>query len=320
MMRRHQVLLLALAAQSALAWEAKPLREIAVYPERSAQAQVVSLNESKLAAELAARIVRLAVEPGQRIARGALVAELDCRDFQLAAERAEAGRNASEAHARLAELQHARTLKLATEGFVSKDALDSQRAGLDASRADVAVNVAALKTAQAALAKCRVRAPFPAIVLERLAQEGEMAMPGTPLVSLLDTSRIELRAEVQQADAGSLKSARKINLVTHEGRYPLRLVRLSPALLKASRMVEARLRFKAAGAPAGSSARILWTSPEMHVPARFLAQRQGKLGVFVVGNSEPRFHSLPEAQEGRPALAAGLTPESRIVVHGSGEL
>lgn len=320
MMRRHLILLLALAAQSALAWEAKPLREIAVHPERSAPAQVVSLNESKLAAELSTRIIRLTVEPGQRIARGALVAELDCRDFQLAAERAEAGRKASEAHARLAELQHARTLKLAADGFVSKDALDSQRAELDATRADVAVNVAALKTAQAVLDKCRVRAPFPAIVLERLAQEGEMAMPGTPLVSLLDTSRIELRAEVQQSDASGLKSARKIDFVTHEGRYPLRLVRLSPALLKASRLVEARLRFKAAAAPAGSSARMLWTSPEMHVPARFLVQRQGKLGVFVVGNGDPRFHFLPEAQEGRPALAAGLTAESRIVIPGTGEL
>lgn len=63
-------------ALPAFAWEAKPLREIAVYPERTAQAQVVSLNESRIAAELTARIVKLAVEPGQRIARGALIAQL----------------------------------------------------------------------------------------------------------------------------------------------------------------------------------------------------------------------------------------------------
>ena len=316
-MMHSLILLLAFSALPALAWEAKPLREIAIHPERSAQAQVVSLNESKLAAELAARISRLAVEPGQRIARGTLIAQLDCTDYQLATERAEAARKASEAHARLAELQHARTVKLAADGFVSKDALDSRRAELDAARADVAVNLAALKTAQAAQGKCRISAPFPAIVLERLAQEGEMEMPGTPLVSLLDTSRIEVRAEVQQADASGLKATRKIDLLGHDGRYPLRLVRLSPALLKTSRLVEARLRFITADAPAGSSARIVWASPEMHVPAKYLVQRQGKLGVFLVSNGAPHFHPLPDAQEGRPTKVAALNPETPVVISGS---
>jgi RND family efflux transporter MFP subunit len=165
-----------------------------------------------------------------------LIARLDCRDFELAVERAEAATTVSRARARLAELQHSRSVKLAGDGFLSKDALDSRIAELEASRAEVEVNTAAVKTARAALSKCEVRAPFPAIVLERLAQEGEMATPGAPLVSLLDTSRIEVKAEVQQTDAASLASARNPALVTGDGRYPLRLVRLSPALNKSSRL------------------------------------------------------------------------------------
>jgi RND family efflux transporter MFP subunit len=198
-------------ALPAFAWEAKPLREIAVYPERSAQAQVVSLNESRIAAELSARIVKLAVEPGQRIARGALIAQLDCRDYDLATERAQAAKAASQARAKLADLQYARAQKLTAEGFISRDGMDSRAAELDSARADVAVNAAALKTTRSAQAKCSVRAPFPAIVLERLAQEGEMATPGTPLASLIDTSRIEVKAEVQAADAAGLKLASQIS-------------------------------------------------------------------------------------------------------------
>lgn len=309
-----------LFALPAFAWEAKPLSQVAVFPERSAQAQVVSLSESKLAAELAARIVKLAVEPGQRIARGALIAQLDCRDFDLAGERALAAKTASAARARLAELQHARTQKLAAEGFISKDALDIRHAELDSTRAEVAINEAALKTARAAQGKCVLRAPFPAIVQERLAQEGEMAQPGTPLVSLIDTSRIEVRAEVQEADAAGLKSARRIAFVNNAGRYPLRLLRLSPALLKSSRLVEARLRFTGAAAAAGSSARVIWASPEHHVPAELLVRRQGRLGVFLATEQATRFHPLPNAQEGRPAKAEGLRPDSRIVVRGLGKL
>ena len=314
------LLMLSCAALPAFAWEAKPLREVALYPERSAQAQVLSLNESRIASELAARIVRLAVEPGQRIARGALIAQLDCRDYDLAAERASAAKAASAARARLADLQYSRTQKLAAEGFVSKEALDSRAAELEVARADVAVNAAALNTARAAQGKCAVRAPFPAIVLERLAQEGEMAQSGTPLLSLLDTSSIEVRAEVQADDAVSLKSASRIDFVDSAGRYPLRLVRLSPALTKNSRLAEARLRFTAAAAAPGSSARVFWQSREMHVPAQLLARRQGRLGVFVATDKTARFHVLPGAQEGRPAKATGLLPDSRIVVRGLGEL
>jgi RND family efflux transporter MFP subunit len=309
-----------LFALPAHAWEAKPLREIAVFPERSAQAQVVSLNESKIAAELSARIVKLAVEPGQRIDRGTLIAQLDCRDYDLAVERAQAATKASEARARLADLQHARALKLVTEGFISKDGMDIRGAERDTASADVSVNTAALNTARSAQARCVVRAPFPAIVLERLAQEGEIALPGTPLVSLLDSSRIEVRAEVQEADVAGLRTARQIAFVNADARYPLRLLRLSPARLKASRLAEARLRFTAAAAAPGSSARVVWASPDMHVPADLLARRQGRLGVFVATEKTARFHPLPNAQEGRPAKAAGLNADSRIVVRGIGEL
>lgn len=90
-------LILLPCASPVLAWEARPLREIAVHPERVAQARVVSLNESRIAAELAARVEALTVEPGQRVGRGAVLARLDCRDYRLASERAEAERAAAEA-------------------------------------------------------------------------------------------------------------------------------------------------------------------------------------------------------------------------------
>lgn len=307
-------------ALPALAWEAKPLGEIALYPQRAAQAQVVSLNESRLAAELSARVVSLPVEPGQSIARGAVVARLDCRDYELAVQGARAAMQAAEARARLMALQHARAVKLAGEGFLSAEALDSRQAELDALRAEVAVHGASLESARAATGKCVIRAPFPAIVVERLAQEGELATPGAPLVRLFDTSRIEVRAEVQVADAADLAAARDLRLVTPEASYELRLIRLSPAVTQSTRLIQARLRFSAAAARPGSSGRVVWRSGLPHVPPTLLVRRQGQLGVFVVDGATPRFVALPGAQEGRPARAEGLRADSRVVVSGFGRL
>jgi RND family efflux transporter MFP subunit len=313
-------LLAALPSRAAPTWGARPLREVAIFPERSAQAQVVSLNTTRLAAEIAAPVQALPVEPGQTIRRGEVVARLDCRDYELAARRAAAQLEANAARERLAALQLERAQRLVAENFISRDLLDTRQAEHDAARAAVAVERAALETARRQVEKCVLRAPFPAIVAERLAQVGEMAAPGSPLVALIDTSRIEVRAEVQAADAGSLMRARQLRLRLDGEDYPLRLARLSPAIEPASRLRQARLRFGAKTAPVGASGRVIWRDASPHLPAELLVRRGGRLGVYTASDGRPRFHPLPAAEEGRPARADGLTPESRIVVRGQNAL
>ena len=309
-----------LVSLPALAWEAKSLADIAVYPTRSAQAQVVSLNESQVAAEISAIIQRLPPEPGQTLAKGAVLAELDCRDYQLTTESAKAALVAAEAQARLAEQQHRRAVELAKEKFISKDLLDTRVTELDAARANVAVNQAAVKTAKRQEGKCVVRAPFPAVVVERLAQVGEMAAPGTPLVKLLDRSRIQVKAEVQEADVAGLSQAKSISFISPANNLPLRLLRISPAQARATRLSEARLAFKSRSASPGASGQVQWATPLPHLPPEVVLRRNGRLGLFVVEGGTPRFVPLPEAQEGRPAPANGLGKDATIVVKGAGEL
>ncbi len=304
----------------AWAWEAKPLAEIAVYPTHTAQAQVVSLNESQVAAEITATIKRLPPEPGQTLAKGATLAVLDCRDYALGTESAKASLAAAEAQARLAEQQHRRAVQLAQDKFISKDLLDTRTTELDAARASVAVNQAAVKTALRQEDKCVVHAPFPAVVVERLAQEGEMASPGTPLVKLLDRSRIQVKANVQEADVADLAQAKSIQFVSPMGSQALKLLRISPAQAASTRLSEARLAFKDKAASPGASGQVQWTARQPHLPPNVVVRRNGKLGVFVVENKTPRFTPLPDAQEGRPASAQDLGKNAVIVVSGAGEL
>lgn len=313
-------LLAALPVWAAPAWEARPLKEVAELPERTAQAQVVSLNTTRMSAEIAAPILALPVEPGQVIRRGEVLARLDCRDHEIAARRAESQLEASTARARLAALQLERAQRLLAENFISRDLIDARQAEHDAARAAVAVDRSALEAARRQVEKCVVRAPFRAIVAERLGQVGEMTAPGSPLLALIDTSRIEVRAEVQAADAGSLTTARELRFRLDGEAYPVRLARLSPAIDPASRLREARLRFTGRSAPVGASGRLIWREAAAHLPPELLVRRGAQLGVFVEAAGRPRFHPLPAAQEGRPARAEGLGADSRIVVRGQGAL
>ena len=306
-------------ASTALAMDSQSIKDIALYPQRSAQAQVVSLNESRIPADISAPIARITVEPGQVVKKGALLVVLDCRDYDLARARAEAALKASESQARLSGMQLTRSSKLADQGFIAKEALDSRQAEHEVALAETAVNRAGLKTAQHAQSKCKIRAPFPAVVLERLGHEGEMAGPGSPLLLLSDLSHIQIKAEVQWEDAEDLGVAQGISFQTQGKAYPVKLAQRSPALNRSTRLMEARLKFAGPTAPPGSTGRVFWNSHQAYLPPEITVRRGGQIGIYILEGSTPRFLPLPQAQEGRP-VPVNLPMQTRIVTQGQNDL
>jgi multidrug efflux pump subunit AcrA (membrane-fusion protein) len=93
------------AAQDKPAVSVRPLAEVAINPERDAAAQDVSLNESRISAEIAGRIEAVPVEVGQRLEKGAVIARIECRDHELARDLARAARAAMRSRLELAEQQ-----------------------------------------------------------------------------------------------------------------------------------------------------------------------------------------------------------------------
>jgi RND family efflux transporter MFP subunit len=302
-------------AASPVSIKSLPLSKVAIHPQREASAQVVSLNLAKLSAEIAARITSIPVEPGQRIAKGTVVAQLDCADTRIAAQRAQATLESSQARLKLAQQKLQRSSDLAARNFISSDALDARKTEAEVVAAEVKLDTAARAAAQRDVGKCTLRSPYPAIVEARLAQVGELASSGTPIVQLWDTSRMQLSAQVQPDDAEWLKQARPL-FVSQGDEYAVSLLRVSPAVNPASRTREARFSFGKNAPPPGSNGVLRWRDPRAFVPADYLVRREGRLGVFIVNGQTARFVPLPDAQEGRPASAAALTDNTRIVTDG----
>lgn len=289
-----------------------PLEQAVIHPQLTAQAQVTSRNISRLAAQISARIVALPVEPGQKLARGALVARLDCADYLIALQQAQANLAAADAQLKLAEQQLKRSEDLAARNFISGDALDQRRTEVNVTRAQHNVQAQQVSGARQNVSKCAIAAPFPAIVEARHGNVGELAEPGTPLATLWDIGGLEAMAQVQGQDAESLSQAKEIKLVTPDGSYPLKLKRISAAQSTSARTQEARLTFVKDIPNPGASGRIEWTSDTAHVPAEYVMTRNGQLGVFVAENNRARFVALPKAREGRPAPVS--LPASTLLI------
>ncbi|MEJ1337199.1 MAG: efflux RND transporter periplasmic adaptor subunit [Candidatus Sedimenticola sp. (ex Thyasira tokunagai)] len=289
--------------------------EMLFYPEQSAPATTLSLNNSRISAETVGRIRELPVRVGDQIEKGALLAALTCTDNRLRLRQAEAAVTNARAQLTLADRQIKRTRSLHKDRNISEELFNQREADQKSARANLASSIAAKEEAAVAVNRCNIIAPFSGIILERVASEGEWITAGTPLVRLLDSERLEVSAQIPTDLVESLKKGSGHTLDSSRRQFPLNLRHLLPVVKPRERNREARLTFSGKTALPGSSGRLLWKTATPHLPADLLLQRGNRLGLFLSVDGKARFHSLADALEGQPA-AVNLPPSSRLIIEG----
>lgn len=295
-------------------WTVRPLGELAVYPESRAPAQVVPLDEARLAAEVGGSITAMPAQQGAQVAKGALLASIDQRQYRIELDRAQAQLQVVSSRVKLAEAQFQQAESLAAKNFISPDGLRIRRTELEVQRSELAAARANLAAARLALDKTRVRAPFAGVVRERQASVGDLAAPGTPLLVLAATGNTEVRARVPAAQLDALRGTSAWTLVAGGSPQPLKLERVSPLVDKAGQTREVIFSTPDAISP-GTAGEVRWTTPVPHLPAAYVQQREGRYGVFLVRDGKPVFHPLPQFQPGRP-VALTLPLETAVVDQG----
>ena len=306
-------------AQAQTPVSAQALSELSFALTREAPAQVVALSDSLISAEISAPVKAINAEVGATAERGELLAELDCRDYDLQARELEAQQSAIQARLRFAEGQLRRARSLQQQRTISEELAEQRLAERDALRAEQTVIEASLQRVARNRERCRIQAPFGGVIIERLIDTGEYLTPGTPAFRMLAQQRVELTANVPLADLAGLERSSQIWLRTVVGDYPVRLRSVLPLLDVSAQTQQVRLQFTEASAPAGAAGRLVWQSG-LHLPARVLIQREDQFGVFLAINGRATFQALPDVQEGRPAPidnVPGLTPDSLVIIDGA---
>lgn len=278
--------------------------ELFVYPRREASATVLARNESQISAELAAVIKRIAVDVGQSVKAGDILAMLDETDAQLSLEQVQAQRDGLQARLRLARDQLKRARELKTNNFVSVDTVSQRTAEVVSLRAELAAVDAQVAIAQSRVTKTAVRAPYDAVVSQRQAQLGELTAPGAVLFSLVELGGERVAAQISTALAKGIEDRppKRYLFVSDDVEVAVQLMQLSPVITRASRTREARFTFIEEPLAAGLEGRIVWPDGGAHLPSAVMVQREGRLGVFTVEDETAVFVPVPDAREGRPAL------------------
>jgi RND family efflux transporter MFP subunit len=184
------------AAPAALPTAVVEVRQVFLtYP---AEAVVEAIHQATVSAQVQGRVVDMRADAGDSVKRGQLLMRIDEREATQAAAGAEAQAAAAGANLSNAKASFERSKNLFAQKFVSQAALDQAEAAYKASQAQYEAARAGHGQAATAKSFTAITSPLTGIVAQRLVEQGEMASPGKPLMTVFEPGSLRVVASIPQ--------------------------------------------------------------------------------------------------------------------------
>lgn len=308
--------------------------------------EVEAMAEVALAPKVSGRLIELAVEEGDSVAKGAIVALIDRDVFEATVKHAAATVGVAEAGVKLAQadyenacLGYDRTSRLFEQGTVPESSRDDAQAAYKGAAARVAVSEAELERAKAALELTRIdlkeselTAPFDAVVAEKLLDVGAIVSPGKAIVRLVSVDTVKVTAGVAERYLADLAPGETVTTVRVDAlggrQFDGVLGRVSPVLDRQTRTAEVEIRIPNPrhDLKPGMYARVTLVTrtaeDALLVPNDALLGREGFHYAFVVEGGRVRRAPVEVGlRSGRFAQVRGeVEPGDVVVTSGAGNL
>jgi RND family efflux transporter MFP subunit len=270
--------------------------------------------QAVIEAKVSGRITRLPVTLGQSIKQGDVLVELATQEVQAKFDQANAA-------FRQAELDFHRTANLRKQQAATQGELDAAQARYNVAKAAVA-------EAEALSGYAKIVAPFDGVVARKLADEGDLAMPGKPLLELEGRAGLRLVADVPALLSGHVLPDAKlaVRVDTLPDTITGTVAEISPGADPASRTVRMKLDLpETAGLRTGQFGRLAVPIGEatfLFVPPPALVRR-GQLEILFVaadGKAQMRLVRVGKETSQGMEILAGLAPGEAVVIEGAGNL
>jgi RND family efflux transporter MFP subunit len=281
-----------------------------VYPSQAdailtASGYVVAQRQAAVASKATGRLEYLAVEEGDKVKKGQIIAQLERDDVEAALlqaraslEVAKALLNENEAELQDATLHYGRQKNLLADRVISQSEFDlaearykRAQAAVASARAQIEMAKAAVKAAEVDVENTNIRAPFDGTVLTKNADVGEMVAPfaasansrGT-VVTIADMNSLEVEADVSESNIQRVQEGQSCEIILDafpEHRYPGYVHKIVPTADRTKATVLTKIRF------VERDEKVL---PEMSAKVNFLSK-----SLKESTNSIEPFKAIPES-------------------------
>jgi RND family efflux transporter MFP subunit len=190
-------------------------------------------------ARVAGELMSLEVREGDAVKAGQIIAKVDPTEYLAKQRQAQQQAEAARAQVEIAQRQFDNNSALVNQGFISKTALDTSMASLNAAKATHQAALSALDVTSKAVEDCLLKSPLNGLVSQRLAQVGERVSPEARIVEVIDLSQFELEATLTPTDALSVKVGQgaKLNIEGSTQEVAAKVLRINPSTQVGSRSV-----------------------------------------------------------------------------------
>lgn len=307
------------AAAAAPAEPAAALRTVAavapIFTDYAREIRLSGVTEADKSAVLAARssgiVAKLGAEQGMDVPADTLILQLEGEDVIAGVETAKAALDQAKEKLAIGEA-------LFKKGSLAEFELTSRRAAASAAEG-------AVSSAQAALDRLQLKAPFAGTVDSVSVELGESVQAGTPIATLLSLDPIVVKAEVSERDVGFVSNGsramvRLVNGVEMEG--IIRHVAMQASQTTRTFAVEVALPNADRKIPSGMTAEVrLYADKQqaVFVPRSIITiSETGDLGLRVVGEDKiagfAKVGILDDTEQG--LVVTGVPKDKLVIVAG----
>ena len=292
----------------------------------SADTEAVGTVRAEQIAAVTSRVVATIVEmrasAGQPVASGITLAVLDDRDLRHRVEQAQDAVRIAETTLAQARADYARDKPLFDQQVITPYEFEHTRTNLQTAEANLSRLQQATREAEVNLSYAVIRSPFAGTVIDKLADLGDMAAPGKPLLTMYQEGRLWLEADVPEDLVDRVRVGQPLALrIDAVGRQMQgRVVEIVPASDPASRTVVVRVRISETKdvLPGMFGRALIPAKPEevLTVPASAIV-RAGQLTMVDVvraGRVERRTVQLGRAEGDGYEVLSGLGVGEAVVL------
>jgi RND family efflux transporter MFP subunit len=255
-------------------------------------ATVRSRRSTTIQPQVEGFVTRIVARPGQRVAAGALLMEIDSGRQQAAVANLESVRAAREADVQFARQQADRMKKLHDAGAVSQQEYEQAATAVQTTQAQLRALDAQIREQRVELAYHRVTAPTAGMVGDIPVRLGDRVTRSTMLTTIDENAGLELYISVPVAQAPGLRPGMLVRIVDDRGQ-PIATSEvnfISPSVDMATQSVLVK-------APLQSTTpfrtdqfvrtHLVWNSePGLTVPLIAVSRINGRYFVYVVEKGE----------------------------------
>ena len=288
---------------------------------RTLPGTVVAKDRVEVASRMMGFVREMRVSEGQVVQAGEVLFVIDPADAANQSDQARLALEQAQAAEADARADYERFAALFKEEAVARQQYDKMHL-----QHEVAVKRVGQAKNQLAIARNQMRyatvtAPMDAVVTQKLANAGDMAAPGRPLLVLEGIRALQVETHVPAEVLAEIEIGMPIAVeIDGVGRRETRVTEVTPAADPVSHTFTVKLGLTSPGPRSGAFARVHFVTGQrqaLRVPEVAVQQRAGIEGAFVVdvnGIAQFRMLRLGERLGGQVEVLSVLSAGERIVV------